>query len=119
MNKEIISAFPTTCRGADTRNQLLNPVNITIDIDSAGERRVGCPYLQPIKTRSTEIDEPERIFYFCGADHTVNDFNKSMIHIVTENEKNLLEIPEFDRRWNAAILDAAIDHPECFHKKPL
>jgi len=54
MENEIVTMISTKCRGAN--GTLPEPIDVTIDIDKSGFRRISCPYATLFTQTKTAID---------------------------------------------------------------
>lgn len=107
MSQEIISV---QCTGANPESLLPNPVNITVDADTSGNRRVGCPYLL-----AYEVNAWAQQSYFCQATKEgLGDVKNFLEKSFTEQGKDLPE----DYNRSVAVNLARKTYPQCIHKNP-
>ena len=115
MPKEIISMVAVQCRGANPESLLPIPVEVTVDIDNMGNRRIGCPYLKEWRSNTS----PERTTFICEAtkdgykdsDTTLEEIKRRVQNEVgSDTEKNL---------WDLVMPIFVQKFPGCFHKTPL
>lgn len=115
MAKEIISMVSLPCSGANPESQLPIPVNVTIDIDNIGNRRVGCPYLKEWRSSTS----PRRGVFICEA---TKDGYKDSIPTLEEIKKRVQNEVGNDTEenlWDLVMPEFVQKFPGCFHKTPL